>query len=40
MIRDSNKIYNLFFFLYNADTKNKKMEVNTEKLKGTLKKRK
>ena len=43
MIRDSNKIkYNpLFFFcLDDADTKNKKMDANTEKLKGTLKKTK
>ena len=43
MIRDSNKIkYNpLFFFcLDDADMKNKKMDANTEKLKGTLKKRK
>jgi hypothetical protein len=41
MIRDSNKMkYNLFFFLDDADTKNKKMDANTEKLKGTLKKTK
>ena len=42
MIRDSNKMkYNLFFFcLDDADTKNKKMDANTEKLKGTQKKRK
>ena len=41
MIRDSNKMkYNLFFFLDDADTKNKKMGANTEKLKGTLKKMK
>jgi len=40
MIRDSKKIkYNLFFF-YDADTKNKKMDANTEKLKGALKKQK
>jgi len=32
--------YNLFFFLDDADTKNKKMDANTEKLKGTLKKTK
>jgi hypothetical protein len=31
--------YNLFFFcLHDADTKNKMMKANTEKLKGTLKK--
>jgi hypothetical protein len=42
MIRDSNKMkYNLFFFcLDDADMKNKKMDANTEKLKGTLKKQK
>jgi hypothetical protein len=44
MIRDSNKMkYNLFCFLFcldDADTKNKKMDANTEKLKGTLKKTK
>jgi len=43
MIRDSNKMkYNLFFFfcLDDADTKNKKMDANTEKLKGKQKKRK
>jgi hypothetical protein len=41
MIRDSNKMkYNTFFFcLDDADTKNK-MDANTEKLKGTLKKTK
>ena len=39
MIRDSNKMkYNLFFFLDDADTKTKKMDANTEKLKGTQKK--
>jgi len=40
MIRDSsNKMkYNLFFSSDDADTKNKKMDANTEKLKGTLKK--
>jgi len=39
MIRDSNKMkYNPFFFLDDVDTKNKKMDANTEKLKGTLKK--
>jgi hypothetical protein len=39
MIRDSNKMkYNLFC-LDDADTKNKKMDANTEKLKGTLKKK-
>jgi len=38
MIRDSNKMkYNLFFS-DDAETKNKKMDANTEKLKGTLKK--
>ena len=39
MIRDSNKMkYNLFFFVFcldDADTKNKKMDANTEKLKRT-----
>jgi hypothetical protein len=43
MIRDSNKMkYNpLFVFcLDDADMKNKKMDANTEKLKGTLKKMK
>jgi len=41
MINDNNKMkYNLFFFLDDADTKNKKMDANTEKLKGTLKKQK
>jgi len=42
MIRDSNKMkYNLFVFcLEDTNTKNKKMDVNTEKLKGTLKKQK
>jgi len=41
MIRDSNKMkYNLFFFLDDADTKTKKMDANTEKLKGTQKKMK
>jgi hypothetical protein len=41
MIRDSNKMkYNPFvFFLDDADTKNKKMDTNTEKLKGTNKNR-
>jgi len=39
MIRDNNKMkYNLFFCLDDADTKNKKMDANTEKLKGTQKK--
>jgi len=41
MIRDNNKMkYNLFFVfcLDNADTKNKKMDTNTEKHNGTLKK--
>ena len=42
MIRDSNKMkYNPIFFFFcldDADTKNKKMNANTEKLKGTLKK--
>ena len=42
MIRDSNKMitpyFPLFFFcLDDADTKNNKMDANTEKLKGTLK---
>jgi hypothetical protein len=38
MIRDSNKMkYNLFFYFNDADTKNKKMDANTEKLKGTKK---
>jgi hypothetical protein len=38
MIRDSNKMkYNLFFCFNDADTKNKKMDANTEKLKGTKK---
>jgi len=32
--------YNFFFCLDDADTKNKKMDANTEKLKGTLKKMK
>ena len=37
MIRDNIKMkYNLFF-LDDADTKNKNMDTNTEKLKGTLK---
>ena len=41
MIRDSNKMkYNPFFCLDDAGTKNKKMDANTEKLKGTLKKMK
>jgi len=41
MIRDSNKMkYNPFFCLDDTDTKNKKMDTNTEKLKGTLKKMK
>jgi len=42
MIRDSNKIkYNPFFFcLDDADTKNKKIDANTEKLKGPLKNQK
>ena len=41
MIRDSNKMkYNFFFWLDDADTKNKKMDADTEKLKGTLKKMK
>ena len=41
MIRDSNKIkYNTFFCLDDADTKNKKMDLHTEKPKGTLKKTK
>jgi len=42
MIIDSNKMkYNLFFFcLDDANTKNKKMDANTEKLKGTQKKQK
>jgi len=43
MIRDSNKMkYNLsLFFIFcldDADIKNKKMDANIEKLKGTLKK--
>ena len=41
MIRDSNKMkYNFFFCLDDADMKNKKMDANIEKLKGTLKKTK
>ena len=42
MIRDSNKMkYKLFFFcLDDTDTKNKKMDTNTKKLKGTQKKKK
>jgi len=32
--------YNFFFCLDDADTKNKKMDANIEKLKGTLKKTK
>ena len=47
MIRDSNKMkYNpflfclVFFCLDDADTRNKKRNTNTEKLKGTLKKQK
>jgi hypothetical protein len=41
MIRDSNKMkynpfFSFFFCLDDADTKNKKMDTNTEKLKGTL----
>jgi hypothetical protein len=41
MINDNNKMkYNLFFCLDDADMKNKKMDANTEKLKGTLKKQK
>jgi len=41
MIKDSNKMkYNLFFFcLDDVDTKNKKMDSNTEKLKGTQRKK-
>ena len=41
MLRDSNKMkyYSLFFLSKMTwDTKNKKMDANTEKLKGTLKK--
>ena len=42
MIRDSNKMkYKHFFFcLDDTDMKNKKMDANTKKLKGTLKKNK
>jgi uncharacterized protein (DUF1778 family) len=42
MIRESNKMkYKPFLFcLDNPDTKNKKMDANIEKLKGTLKKTK
>ena len=41
MIRDSNNMkYNFFFCLDDTDTKNKKMDANTEKLKRTLKKKK
>ena len=42
MIRDSNQMkYKCFFFcLDDVDSKNKKMDVNTEKLKGKLKKTK
>ena len=42
MIRDSNKMkyYPFIFCLDDADTKNKKMDTNTKKLKGTLKKQK
>ena len=42
MIRDSNKMkYKLIFFcLDDIDTKNKKMDANTENVKGALKKRK
>jgi len=40
MIRGSNKIKYNFFFIDDADMKNKKMDANTEKLKGTLKKQK
>jgi len=41
MIKDSNKMkYNLFFCLDDVDMKNKKMDANTEKLKGTQKKTK
>jgi len=32
--------YNPFFFLDDADTKNKKIDANTEKLKGPLKNQK
>ena len=41
MIRDNNKMkYTPFFFLDDADANNKKMnDANTEKLKGTLKKK-
>jgi len=39
MIRDGKKMkYNPFFCLDDADIKNKKMDANIEKLKGTLKK--
>jgi len=39
MIRDSNKMKIPFFFcLDDVDMKNKKMNANTEKLKGTQKK--
>jgi hypothetical protein len=41
MIKDSNKMkFNFFFCLDDVDTKNKKMDANTEKLKGIQKKRK
>jgi len=42
MIRDSNKMkyITLFFCLDDVDTKNKKMDANTKKLKGTQKKTK
>jgi hypothetical protein len=43
MIRDNNKMnitFVFFFCLDDADTKNKKMDANTEKLKGTQKKTK
>ena len=41
MIKDNNQMkQKLFFFLDDADSKNKKMDTNTEKLKGTLKKKK
>jgi len=41
MIRDNNKMKYNFFFVDDADTNNKKInDVNTEKLKGTLKKQK
>ena len=40
MIRDSSNKMKYIYCLDDVDTKNKKMDVNTEKLKGKLKKTK